>query len=191
MMARTFAAPRVARCAALFCLATCAILLAATDAAAHEFRTFGPNGEYKMVVGWRYEPPYAGVHNAIDVYVTRTEDDKAIDANDGDTVDLEIELQVREAEARDAKILHSAALRDKPSLEPRVTNRYSSWVTPTKVGPYGVRIRGVVDDADDEIGPVEIDETFVCGAGRLHGETQFSCILERQEFPAPEDGGQE
>ena len=61
---------------------------------AHENRQVGG---YTLAVGFRAEPAFEDVVNAIDIFVNRTSDGKAISVRDGDVVTLSVEVQLREA----------------------------------------------------------------------------------------------
>ena len=67
---------------------------------AHEVRQIGA---YTLVVGFRAEPAFEDVANAIDISINRTADNKAISVRDGDSVDLQVEVQFRDAEDIDAR----------------------------------------------------------------------------------------
>lgn len=149
---------------------------------AHETRIVGP---YKLVIGFRNEPSFVDEPNAIDVIVSRASDDRPIDKSKGDTVDLNVEVQLRDAEAFDSEILDSAPLEDPLTQAFQTPNRYNSWFKPVVEGPYAFHITGLVSDVTDpKAGPLEIDETFVCGKGTLaengHG---FHCVAVPQAFP--------
>ena len=58
-------------------------------AQAHENRQVGA---YTLAVGFRAEPAFEDVVNAIDIFVNRTSDGKAISVRDGDVVTLSVEV---------------------------------------------------------------------------------------------------
>lgn len=153
------------------------------NAFAHETRIVGP---YKFVIGFTKEPSFVDESNAIDVIVSRASDGRPIDRTAGDIVDLEVEVQLRDAEAFDSEIVDSAPLEDPLTQAFQSPNKYNSWFKPTIEGPYAFHITGLVsDESDPKAGPLEIDQTFVCGKGTLaengHG---FHCVAVPQAFPS-------
>jgi hypothetical protein len=76
---------------------------------AHENRLVGG---YTVTVGFRVEPAFEDVVNAVDIFLNRTSDGKAISVRD--VVDLSVEVQLREDDAFDAEILAAAPLQEKP-----------------------------------------------------------------------------
>ena len=148
----------------------------------HETRIVGP---YKFVVGFKKEPTFIDESNAADIFVSRASDNRPINRDAGDTVDLEVEVQLRDREAFDSRILRRAVLEDPLTQAFRTDNEYNSWFKPTEEGPYAFRITGVVsDDTDPKAGSMMLDETFFCGHGTLaengHG---FHCVAIPQPFP--------
>ena len=75
--------------------------IALQNAFAHETRIVGP---YKFVIGFRNEPSFIDEPNAVDITVSRASDGKPIDRSAGDIVDLQVEVQLRDAEAFDSGI---------------------------------------------------------------------------------------
>lgn len=155
---------------------------------AHENRQVGA---YTLAVGFRAEPAFEDVVNAIDIFVNRTSDGKAISVRDGDVVTLSVEVQLREADDFDAEILAAALLRDSPRQDFAASNRYNAWFKPTHDGTYAFRVIGVIDDASDEagVGPQVIDETFVCGGGTQNSTSRFNCVEDPQTFPGKPPAG--
>lgn len=148
----------------------------------HETRIVG---SYKMVIGFRNEPAFVDEPNAIDVILSRASDDRPIDRSAGDVVDLQVEVQLRDREAFESRILRSADLEDPLKQAYQTTNRYNAWFKPTVAGTYAYHVTGVISDASDpQAGPQKIDQTFVCGRGTLdpdgHG---FNCVAVPQAFP--------
>ena len=76
--------------------------LGAVMVQAHEMRQLGA---YTLAVGFRAEPAFEDVVNAIDIFINRTSDNKAISVRGGDIVDLQVKAQFLEAEDSDADIL--------------------------------------------------------------------------------------
>ena len=78
-------------------------------AQAHENRQVG---SYTLAVGFRAEPAFEDVVNAIDIFVNRTSDGKAISVRDGDIVTLIVEVQLLETDKLDAEVLAAALLQE-------------------------------------------------------------------------------
>jgi hypothetical protein len=159
----------------------------AAAAQAHEVRQIGA---YTLAIGFRAEPAFEDVVNAVDIFINRTSDGNAISVRDGDIVDLQVEAQFRAADTFDAEILAAAPLQEKPGQDFAASNRYNSWLKPTHDGAYGFRITGIIaDTGDPQAGPQEIDATFVCGGGTQSTTTRFNCVADPQTFPgSPQDG---
>ena len=149
---------------------------------AHERRLVGV-GQYLIVVGFGTEPAFEDVVNSAEVVIVRAADQRPVNAAAGDVVDLTVEVQIRKSEAFDADIVQAADLA-KPAQGFGTTNRYFSHFRPTVDGTYAFRIRGTIWDRSDPagVGPVTIDETYVCGAGSL-GLGAFNCVRDPQTFP--------
>lgn len=150
----------------------------------HESRIVGPAGQYKLVVGYRSEPVFEDVTNAIEVAITRASDGRPINAAAGDTVDLQVEVQLRSMEAFISDTLQSAPLA-KPAQASGTLNKYASWLKPTVDATLAFRFTGTISDASNPVaGTLVIDETFVCGHGTQaangHG---FGCVQDPQTFP--------
>jgi len=143
--------------------------LGAAAVQAHEVRQIGA---YTLVVGFRAEPAFEDVANAVDIFINRTADNKAISVRDGDIVDLQVEVQFRDAE------------------DIAASNRYNAWFKPTHNGTYAFRITGsIADTSDAQAGTQAIDASFVCGDGTQSPTTRFNCVADPQPFPGtPRDG---
>jgi hypothetical protein len=170
-------------------LLTVGVLLGLGAAAVHEHEV-RRIGAYTLSVDFRAEPAFEDVVNAIDIFINRTTDDKAISVRDGDVVDLRAEVQFREAEDSDADILATARLRDKPAQDFAASNRYNAWFKLTHSDVYAFRITGhIADTGDPQAGPQAVDATFVCGDGTQSPTTRFNCVADPQPFPGtPRDG---
>lgn len=154
---------------------------------AHETRIVD---KYKFVVGFRLEPnTFVNEPNAADIIISRNVDGRPINRNAGDTVDLQIEVQLRDAQAFDSAILKSAILTFPLEQVFQTTNRYNSWFKPTRVGTYAFHITGTVDDTaapssdPNKAGPQMIDQTFVCESPLPPATHGFECISAPQGFP--------
>jgi hypothetical protein len=153
---------------------------------AHERRVVGA-GRYLLVVGFGTEPAFEDVVNSAEVVILRARDQRPINTALGDVVDLSVEVQLRAEEAFDSDIVQAANLA-KPAQGFNNPGRYFSYFRPTVDGTYAFRIRGTIWDRSDPagVGPVTIDETFVCGAGSSGapaGLGAFNCVRDPQTFP--------
>jgi hypothetical protein len=158
------------------------------SAQAHENRQVG---DYSLAVGFRAEPAFEDMVNAIDIFVNRTSDGKAISVRDGDVVTLSVEVQLRETDDFAAETLAAALLQEPPRQDFAANNRYNAWFKPTHDGAYAFRVVGVIEDASDEagVGPQAIDETFVCGNGTRSSTSRFNCVEDPQTFPGKSPAG--
>lgn len=163
--------------------ASLGLFWAASPAFGHERRA----GQlYTLEVGFVQEPTFRGFPNAVDIFITRSADGKLINQKTGDRVDLAVEVQLREKQAFDSKILQSAKL-DPLTQSDSVPNEYNSWFLPTVVGTYAFHVTGTVsDDSDPVAGPQTFDATFVCGNGSrdTNTNTVFDCVKAAQLFPS-------
>ena len=154
---------------------------------AHENRAVGG---YTVTVGFRVEPAFEDVVNAVDIFLNCTSDGKAVSVRDGDVVDLSVEVQLRDEDGFDAPILATALLDEKPRQDFSAGNRYNAWLKPTHNGAYGFRIIGVISDASDpQAGEQAIDETYVCGNGTQSATSRFNCVQDPQTFPGRAGAG--
>ena len=156
-------------------------------AQAHENRQVGG---YTVTVGFRGEPAFEDVVNAVDIFVNRTSDGKAISVRDGDVVDLSVEVQLREDDDFDAAILAAAPLQETPRQDFAASNRYNAWFKPTHDGAYAFHITGIISDASNpQAGVQAIDETYVCGGGTQSATSAFNCVEDPQTFPGKPAAG--
>jgi hypothetical protein len=156
-------------------------------AQAHENRQLGG---YTITVGFRAEPAFEDVVNAVDIFVNRTSDGKAISVRDGDVVDLSVEVQLREDDDFNAAILAAALLQETPRQDFAAGNRYNAWFKPTHDGAYAFRITGLISDASNpQVGAQAIDETYVCGNGTQSNTSRFNCVEDPQSFPGESGDG--
>ena len=174
--------PRRWQRAAIAGAAIAVVVSSTITLSAHERRLVGA-GRYLVVVGFGTEPAFEDVVNSAEVVIVRAADQRPINAAAGDVVDLTVEVQLRKREAFDADLVQAADLA-KPAQGFGTTNRYFSHFRPTVDGTYAFRVRGTVWDRSDPagVGPVTVDETFVCGAGSL-GLGAFNCVRDPQTFP--------
>ena len=154
---------------------------------AHENREVGG---YTLAVGFRAEPAFEDVVDAIDIFVNRTSDGKAISVRDGDLVTLSVEVQLREVDDFDASILAAALLQENPRQDFAASDRYNAWFKPTHDGAYAFQVIGVISDTSDpQAGDQAIDETFVCGGGTQSSTSRFNCVEDPQTFPGKPRAG--
>jgi hypothetical protein len=159
------------------------------SAQAHETRQVG---DYTLTVGFRVEPAFEDVVNAIDIFVERTRDKKEISVRDGDVVSLSVEVQLRKTDDYLAETLAAAPLQESPRQDFAVSNRYNAWFKPTHDGAYAFHVVGVIEDTSDDQEPVgrqDIDETFVCGNGTQSSTSRFNCVEDPQTFPGKSPAG--
>jgi hypothetical protein len=150
-------------------------------AQAHENRQVG---EYALAVGFRAEPAFEDVVNAIDIFVNRASDGKVISVRDGDVVSLSVTVQLREGDDFAAEIRAEVLLQEEPRQDFAASNRYNAWFKPTHDGAYAFRVTGVIsDDSHPQVGAQAIDETFVCGDGTQSSTSRFNCVQDPQTFP--------
>jgi len=151
---------------------------------AHERRTVGANGQYTMIIGFKNEPAFQGEMNGVDIILSRTADQKPLSVAAGDIVQLSVEVQLRAAEAYDSAIVRWAELAAPvPAFE--TPNRYNSYFRASEEGTYAFHIKGVVSDASNLVaGPLQIDETFVCGKGTKAAQGAFNCVRAPQVIPS-------
>lgn len=148
----------------------------------HETRIVG-SGKYQLVVGFRNEPAFENVVNALDIFVTRASDARPINTSVGDVVDLTVEVQFRNADTFSSSTIIFATL-DKPSKAFGTDNKYSAWFKPNVDGAYAFHITGTISDLSNPVaGSVAIDETFVCGGGSQVPGHGFNCVRDPQLFP--------
>lgn len=157
------ASSRPCKLAVLFLLALA--LAVPFTSSAHETRPVeASSGEYKLIVGWFHEPAFVSEPNGVDIHISRASDDRKINTRSGDIVDLTVEVQYRDGEGEDSKILDSFELPHQPTVQVMTYNRYASFFMPTKPGFYAFRIRGTISDASDETetraGEAKIDQIF-------------------------------
>ncbi len=138
----------------------------AGTAAAHESRTVGP---YEFEVGWLTEPAFVGLMNGLDLNVTDTRSDKAVEG-------LEKTLTVD---------LQTGGLAPLPlTLAARfgTPGAYDGNFMPTVAGTYTFHIKG-------KIATLDIDETFESGPGRFDDVESTTAIQYPTKVPAGDELG--
>jgi hypothetical protein len=163
------------------------VLIGVAAVQAHENRQVGG---YTVAVGFRAEPAFEDMVNAVDIFLNRTSDGKAISVRDGDNVHLSVEVQLREVDDFEAAILAAARLQETPRQDFATSNRYNAWFQPTHDGAYAFRVTGVIsDDSDLQVGAQAIDETFVCGDGTQSRAAPRLLIASKTRKPSQERRG--
>jgi hypothetical protein len=138
----------------------------AGTAAAHERRTIGP---YEFEVGWLNEPAFAGLMNGLELSVTDTRSDKAVEG-------LEKTLTVD---------LQTGGLAPLPlTLTARfgTPGGYDGNFMPTVAGTYTFHIKGKIDT-------LAVDEKFESGPGRFDDVGSTSAIQYPVKVPAADELG--
>jgi hypothetical protein len=151
--------------AATLVVVTSFIAFAGT-AAAHERRTIGP---YEVEVGWLSEPAFAGLMNGLDLNVTDTRSNKAVEG-------LEQTLTVD---------LQTGGLAPLPlTLTARfgTPGAYDGSFMPTMAGTYTFHVKGKINTLD-------VDEKFESGPGRFDDVGSTSAIQYPVKVPAANELG--
>ena len=151
--------------AAMLVAATSFIAFSGT-AAAHERRTVGP---YEFEVGWLNEPAFAGLINGLDLTVTDTRSNKAVEG-------LEQTLTVD---------LQTGGLAPLPlTLTARfgTPGAYDGDFMPTAAGTYTFHIKG-------KIATLAIDEKFESGPGRFDDVESTTAIQYPTKVPVGDELG--
>lgn len=150
---------------AMLVVATSLIAFTGT-AAAHERRTVGP---YEFEVGWLNEPAFAGLMNGLDLTVTDTRSDKAVEGLDQTlTVDLQ-----------------TGGLAPLPlTITARfgTPGAYDGNFMPTAAGTYTFHIKG-------KIATLDIDEKFESGPGRFDDVESTTAIQYPTKVPVGDELG--
>jgi len=151
------------------------ITLTSLDASAHERREV-VGGEYRLTVGWRVEPAFEDVSNAVDIFVVRLPSGEPVSVRDGDDLDLNVSLLYLDDEEFGADILASRDMGNGISQDFSNPSRYNLAVTPTRDGAYGILVEGTIE------GNV-VSELYVCGNGSLSATSSYDCIEDPEVFP--------
>lgn len=128
-----------------------------TPAAAHETRMVGP---YTFIVGWVTEPAIAGQSNGLDLTVTETAGDKAVEG-----LEKTLKAEVITGGGAKTRSLELEPDGDQPG-------HYTSGFVPTRIGDYTFHISGMA-------GTTKIDEKFESGPNRFDPVTDIVGL----EFP--------
>ncbi|NEO73221.1 hypothetical protein [Moorena sp. SIO3H5] len=151
--------------------------LSAIPARAHETRVVGA---YKVTVGFRNEPAFEDVVNAVDVILRNAADDSPVDTDKEDKIDLDVYVLYLKEDKFDAQVIRKAKLKGELRKAFGTDNRYNIWFKPTHDGAYGYRVKGTINGQ-------QINEKFVCGGGtkdfRDGRPRSFRCVVDPQTFP--------
>ena len=140
-----------------------------TPAAAHETRIVGP---YTFVVGWVNEPAVAGQSNGLDLTVTETGGDKAVEG-----LEKTLKAEVVTGGGAKTRTLDLAPDGDQPG-------HYTSGFVPTRVGDYTFHISGMA-------GTTKIDEKFESGPNRFDPVTDIVGLEFPDQIPSTGDLAQQ
>ena len=141
----------------------------ATPAAAHETRIVGP---YTFVVGWVNEPAVAGQSNGLDLTVTETNGNKAVEG-----LEKTLKAEVITGGGAKTRTLDLAPDGDRPG-------HYTSGFVPTRVGDYTFHISGMA-------GKTKIDEKFESGPNRFDPVTDIVGLEFPDQIPSSADLAQQ
>lgn len=140
-----------------------------TPAAAHETRAVGP---YTFIVGWTNEPAVAGQSNGLDLTVTETAGDKAVEG-----LEKTLVAEVITGGGAKTRRLELAPDRDQPG-------HYTSGFVPTRIGDYTFHISGTA-------GTTKIDERFESGPNRFDPVTDIVGLEFPDQVPSSGDLAQQ
>jgi len=134
-----------ARLAAAGGVAALALAVMASPASAHEARDVGP---FHVEVGWKNEPTYTNVQNAIDFFVN--------DANDKPITDLgdSVKVQVMFGDQK------SDQLAFEPAGDEGSPGEYVAAITPTRAGVYTFHLTGTIHGQPFDQSFTSSDKTF-------------------------------
>lgn len=134
-----------ARLAAAAGIASMSVIALAAPAFAHEARDVGP---FHVEVGWKNEPTYTNIQNAVDFFLN--------DANDKPITDLGDSLKVQ--------IVFGDQKGDQLSFEPAgdagTPGEYLAAVTPTRAGVYTFHLTGTIHGQPFDQSFTSSDKTF-------------------------------
>ncbi len=140
------------------------VLVNAMPALAHETRNVG---QYKVVVGWANEPPYAGVANAVEFTVTNAQTGKPVDG-----LDQTVKATIKAGGLAPVS-LTLAASDETPGL-------YEASVVPTREGGYAFHFTGKIESQT-------IDETFSSGPNTFDDVNSIQAIQYPDKVPSGSD----
>ena len=160
---------RIRAIAAVIAIAVASFGILSTPAAAHESRTVGP---YTFIVGWVSEPAVAGQSNGLDLTVTETNGDKAVEG-----LEKTLKVEVVVGGGARSRSLELTPDGDQPG-------HYTSGFVPTRVGDYTFHISGMA-------GTTKIDEKFESGPNRFDPVTDIVGLEFPDQLPSSADLAQQ
>ena len=160
---------RILAMAAAIAVVVASLGILSTPAAAHETRMVGP---YTFIVGWVNEPAVVGQSNGLDLTVTETAGDKAVEG-----LDKTLKAEVITGGGAKTRSLELAADSDVPG-------HYTSGFVPTRVGDYTFHISGTA-------GTTKIDEKFESGPNRFDPVTDIVALEFPDQVPSTGDLAQQ
>ena len=149
--------PRLSRAAATAIVATVAVVVMGTPALAHVDLEVG-DGQYTIAAGFRDEPAYLGLPNAVYLNV-REYATGGMEPVEGLAATLEVEV------TKDGQTRAFA-------LEPTGEGEYEAVIVPSSLGDYTFHIFGTIGD-------VEVDESVTSGPSTFNSVGPLTAI----EFP--------
>lgn len=144
-------------------------------ASAHERREV-LNGDFRLTVGWRVEPAFEDVSNAVDIFVVRLPSGEAVSLRDGDELDLNVTLLYLRNESFGATVLAQKDLGNGIQQDFSNPSRYNMSVLPTRNGTYGILVEGTIENNF-------VSELYVCGEGSQSETSGFDCVEDPVVFP--------
>jgi hypothetical protein len=136
---------RAWRLLAVVATATVASMAMATSASAHEARDVGP---FHVEVGWKNEPTYTNIQNAIDFFVH--------DANDNPITDLGDSVKVQVVFGNQK----SDQLAFEPAGDEGEPGEYLAALTPTRAGVFTFHLTGTIHGQPFDQSFTSSDKTF-------------------------------
>jgi hypothetical protein len=130
-----------------------AVMATAIPIAAHETISAG---NLRMTIGWRDEPAFSGLSNAVEVDVT--------DAHHSPVVDPAARLMAEVTFGSQRVVLPMQPVREH-------AGRFAALLMPTRSGTYGIRVTGSIRKQAVDLNSVCSDTTFSCVVDV--GEIQF------------------
>ena len=136
---------RAWRLLAVAATATVASMAMATSASAHEARDVGP---FHVEVGWKNEPTYTNIQNAIDFFVH--------DANDNPITDLgdSVKVQVVFGNQKSDQLAFG------PAGDEGEPGEYLAALTPTRAGVFTFHLTGTIHGQPFDQSFTSSDKTF-------------------------------
>ena len=160
---------RIRAIAAAIAVVVASFGILSTPATAHETRMVGP---YTFIVGWVSEPAIVGQSNGLDLTVTESAGDKAVEG-----LEKTLKAEVLVGGGARTRTLELAPDGDQPG-------HYTSGFVPTRVGDYTFHISGMA-------GTTKIDEKFESGPNRFDPVTDIVGLEFPDQIPSTRDLAQQ